>query len=342
MGTEERKNEHLELFKQFDLSVRKKTNGFENWDWIPDETAEVDFNAIRTDTSFLGYSLSFPFMIAALSGGSEKGNTLNEDLAGIAEAEKIPLGTGSVRSALENPDHSRFFYRLRDLAPSVPLLVNIGIGQIRDKSIRKNVLNLIQIGRFDALVIHFNKIQELIQPEGNKNFTGITAAMSQLVETAGIPVIAKQVGHGFSRKDIRIIRDTGIRFMDLGGAGGSSWSRAERIRNGDTAEDDPFDEWGISTAESLVSALDTCPDMYCIAGGGIKTGHDLAKGLALGARLTSSANAVYQAYIHGGQVEVVKFLRKSRLILKEIMFLTGCTSIDTFRGNPYILRRIND
>lgn len=342
METETRKDEHLGLFKQLDLSITEKTSGFERWDWIPAETADIDFDSINTETSFLAYPLSFPFMITAISGGSKEGDHLNEILASCAETEKIPLATGSVRSLLEKGTGFRTIKQLRDRAPHIPLITNIGIAQTRDRYIRKSFLSLTRDGNFDAVAVHFNKIQELIQPEGDKNFTGIMEALSQLAEEAGIPVIVKQVGHGFSQEDFLSLWEAGIRFLDVSGTGGSSWAKAERIRRGNHVKTDPFDAWGVPTADCLTSALDVCPGMYCIAGGGIKTGHDLAKSLALGAQLASSANTIYQAYLHGGQEGVLTCIRDFREILKKIMFLTGCSSLNSFRRNPHILRKKND
>jgi len=342
MSTRERKDEHLELFKRFDLSVTGSTNGFENWDWVPAETAGIQYDRVDTSLSFLGYSISFPLMIAAISGGSEEGNKLNEALAECAEIEKIPLGIGSVRSFLENHEGLSVLQQLRKIAPDIPLISNIGITQLRDPHLRKKLPALTRDGQFDAIAVHFNKIQELIQPEGDTDFTGITDALSCLIEESDIPIIAKQVGHGFSGNDIRQLWQTGIRFLDLGGRGGTSWAKAERLRKGDVTEKDPFDTWGLSTAHCLKTALEICPGMFCIAGGGIHTGHDVAKGIALGARLCSSANTVYQAYHKNGREGILNTLRHMRTVLKQIMYLTGCSTLTTFRNNPNILRQNRD
>lgn len=342
MGTQERKDEHLALFKQFDLSVPESTNGFEKWEWIPAETAELHFDAINPSLSFLGYSISFPLMIAALSGGSDEGNTLNKALAECAEMERIPLGIGSVRSFLENYTGLSVLQSLRKIAPNIPLITNIGIAQLKDPHIRKKIVTLTHDGQFDAIAIHFNKIQELIQPEGDTDFTGMMDALSMLVEESDIPIIAKQVGHGFSGNDIRKLWQVGIRYVDLGGRGGTSWARAERFRKGDLTEKDPFDAWGPTTAYCLKTALEQCPGMLCIAGGGIHTGHDVAKGIALGARLCSTANSIYQAYLKNGREGILNTLRDMRIVLKQIMFLTGCSTYTTFHNNPTILRQSRD
>jgi len=342
MGTKERKDEHLALFKQFDLTVSGSTNGFEEWDWIPAETAELRFGAIDPSLSFLGYTISFPLMIAALSGGSDEGNTLNEALAECAEIERIPLGIGSVRSFLENHTGLSVLQDLRNIAPHIPLITNIGIAQLRDPHIRNEIVTLTLDGQFDAIAVHFNKIQELIQPEGDTDFTGIMDALSTLVEKSDIPIIAKQVGHGFSGNDIRQLWQAGIRYVDLGGRGGTSWARTERFRKGDHIEKDLFDVWGLTTAHCLKTALEQCPGMLCIAGGGIHSGHDVAKGIALGARLCSTANTIYQAYLKNGKEGILKTLRNMRTILKQIMFLTGCPTYTTFHNNPTILRQSRD
>ncbi|MDD3807855.1 MAG: type 2 isopentenyl-diphosphate Delta-isomerase [Candidatus Marinimicrobia bacterium] len=342
MGTQERKKEHLNLFKMFDLSVADKTNGFEKWDWIPAETAEINYYTIDTSTSFLGYFLSFPFMIAAISGGDEEGDHLNEHLAACAEAEKIPLGIGSMRSYLGNKKGIETLKHLRDLAPHVPLISNIGVAQIIENHFQDLIISLTLDGQFDAIAVHFNKIQEMIQPEGDKNFTGILDALSHFVEKSEVPIIVKQVGHGFSQRDIENLWKVGIRFLDVGGRGGTSWSRAERLRRGGTEEIDPLDGWGISTADCLIHTLEFFPGMYCIAGGGINTGHDLAKAIALGAHLGSSARIIYQAYVKRGVAGIQQVIKNFREVLRQLMFLTGCPTLLAFRNNSSIMRRVYD
>lgn len=342
MGIQDRKNDHLNLFKVNDVFHNEKTNGFEVWEWIPNETAGISFHEVNPVTSFLGYTLSFPFMIAALTGGTHEGNSLNDELAEIAEGEKIPFGTGSVRCALEKPEQAKAFYKLRDIAPSVPLIANIGIAQIRSKETRSNLMLFMKESRFDALAIHFNKIQEMIQEEGDRNFSGIMDGLKDLADTADFPLIAKGVGHGFSRRDIQNLYEAGIRFIDTGGAGGTSWAKAERFRNGDMSSSNPFDTWGISTAECLLTILNDYPGIFTIAGGGINDGFDTAKALALGAGLVSSAASVYKVWLSEGKTGTVNHILSRKNILKQIMFLTGCRDINTFQRNPEILRRKND
>jgi len=342
MGIQERKDEHLKLFKAFDLSDTHKSNGFEAWDWIPNETADISLDEIDTVVSFLGYKLSYPFMIAAISGGTDEGNRLNMDLADVAESEKIPLGTGSVRCALDRPEQTKFFYRLRDAAPNVPLVANIGIAQMRTDEARNKIYRFMKESRYDALAIHFNKIQEIIQKDGDRDFKGIRDGLKALADTADFTLIAKGVGHGFSHGDILSLFKAGIRFIDTGGAGGTSWAKVERFRNGNTCPYNPFDSWGIPTAECLRTVLNTCPAMYPIAGGGINDGFDMAKALALGCELVSAATSVYKTWLDKGKEGVKHHIQERKTILEQIMFLTGCRKMGEFRGNPTILRRRND
>jgi len=342
MGIQDRKNEHLNLFKAFDLSHTEKTNGFEMWDWVHSETRDISLDEIDPSVSFLGYDLSFPFMIAAISGGTDEGNRLNQELAEIAESERIPMGTGSIRCVINKPDLAKAFYEIRDIAPDVPLIANIGIAQILAEESRKEILRFMKESRYDALAVHFNKIQEMIQKDGDRDFKGIMAGLKALADSADFPLITKGVGHGFSREDIHYLCETGIRFIDTGGAGGTSWAKAERFRNGDTSVRNPVDSMGISTAECLQTVLSVCPAMYPIAGGGIHDGYDTAKALALGARLVSAASSVYKAWLNNGKSGVSNHIRTRKNILKQIMFLTGFRNMETFRGNPKLLRRIND
>lgn len=332
----------MTLFKLFDLSMSDKTNGLDAWEFIPDETTGISYDDVNPAVSFLGYNLSFPFMIAAISGGTDEGNRLNHDLADIAEDEKISLGIGSVRCALDRPDQAKAFYRLRDTAPDVPLIANIGIAQIQTEETRKKIHRFMKESRYDALSVHFNKIQEMIQKEGDHDFREITDGLKIMSDSADYTLIAKGVGHGFSKKDIQHLYETGIRFIDTGGAGGTSWVKAERFRNGDRSPSNPLDSWGISTAECLLMVLDTCPALYTIAGGGINDGYDTAKALALGARLVSASASVYRAWTENGKTGTINHIQSRKSILKQIMFLTGCKDMDVFRGNREIRRHKND
>ncbi|MEA1986198.1 MAG: type 2 isopentenyl-diphosphate Delta-isomerase [Candidatus Marinimicrobia bacterium] len=338
---ENRKKIHLDVFRNGNPIFSKRKTGFEKYDFIPNSVNSLSLQDVKTETIFLGKKLSFPFMIGSMSGGIDESFKLNSDLSKIAEKLKIAFALGSVRPLLENRKSFDSYFIARKNAPSVPVLGNIGMGQIASGEWRSKLLEIIEDLELDALFVHFNKLQEYIQKCGDTNFINLENEIRELIYEIGIPVIAKEVGGGFSKIDIDNLINWGFKFIDVAGAGGTSWAKVENILSSEkNIVGEYLSNFGVSTSESL-KYLSAHKQIYSIASGGIDNPIEIAKSLALGANITSSARIIYQTYHKNGIEELESKLENWRETLRAIMYLTGVKNIDELIGNNEILSERN-
>lgn len=339
---EKRKLDHLEVFNTQDPVFSNTETGFEKYRFIPHTVNNISLKNIRTETRFLGRKLSFPFMISSMSGGIKEAYELNNDLSKIAENLKIAFALGSFRSMLESGKIMESYSIARKNAPSVPILANIGIGQVAKGEWEKGLLSIIKEMELDGLFIHFNKLQEYIQQGGNTDFDNLENEIRKIIDEIEIPVIAKEVGNGFSKKDIESLINWGFKYIDVSGAGGTSWAKVEDfLASEDSKIDSSFFEWGIPTSNSL-KYLNSQKQIFSIASGGIDNPETMSKALALGANITSSARFIYQTYYQNGAEYLENKLLKWQETLRAIMYLTGINSIEDFIGNNGIISEINE
>lgn len=297
---------------------------------LPD-LAEADLDL---GTEFMGKRLAAPLMITAITGGIEKAAAINRDLAAVAERMGIAFGFGSQRPMLVHPE-SHASFQVRDVAPTILLLGNLGMQQARHLD-NDRFRRLVDASGLDGIAIHLNPAMELHQPEGDRNFRGGRDLLERLARSFPDKILVKETGCGISARVADVLKAAGIRHVDVAGAGGTSWVKVELHRApGGSCTANPFAEWGIPTAVSLLRLAPM--GFNLVASGGIRTGLDAAKALALGARIAGMALPIIKAYEQGGTGAVETFLTRVKDELARTMLLTGCRTIQELRQQPVIL-----
>ena len=332
--TSSRKRDHVLLAVKRDVAFRQKRNGFENWEFVHNALPELNLSEISTDTAFLSKHLSFPFMISCMTGGYEDAKRINRNLAEVCEERGIAMGVGSQRQAMEDRTYHSSFSVVRDAAPSIPVVGNIGaaeVAQLKDVSAVQRLADLV---RADAFAVHLNPLQEFLQPEGNTNFRGVLRGIELMVRGLSVPVIVKEIGAGISKEVAQRLIDAGVRIIDVAGAGGTSWAGVEILRSKNADQSDLFWDWGIPTADALtqVTALKaSTPGLTIIASGGISNGLESAKAIALGANLIASARPMLQALMTAGKKGLHERLDRLVKEFKGTMFLVGAPTLDALQ-----------
>lgn len=328
-----RKADHLRINLVEDVSSDAAT-GLDEFHFRHLALPEIDLADVQLSTDFLDRRLAAPFVISCMTGGTEAAQPINRILAAAAQRFGFALGLGSGRALLESPELLSTF-DVRDLAPDVPLLANLGAVQLNRGVTVDHARRLVDVLRADALVIHLNPLQESLQPSGDVQFGRLLERIETLCRTLGVPVIAKEVGFGISEPDAVRLAEAGVYAIDVAGAGGTSWSEVERhrlsgpLRNVAAA----FRGWGTPTADSLVQVRGRLPRLPLIASGGIRNGVQAAVALALGADLVGVAGPMLRAAGRGENAagdlaaELVETLRR-------VMFCTGAAGLEALRRVP--------
>ncbi len=330
----ERKQAHLDLCLREDVEASAKTTLLEQVELVHEALPDLNLNDVDTSTPWLGKKLAAPLVITGMTGGTRAAFKVNRDLARVAEEAGIAFGVGSQR-AMQSRPKSEWTYQIREYAPSTVVLANIGIGQAQEMEVEQ-FQELIDALGADALCLHLNVAQELIQPEGDRSFAEGTKVFRRLSRKLGTPVVAKETGCGMSRRTAERLYAAGVRHVDVSGAGGTSWVRIEALRAPETDRlGTLYRDWGVPTAASLVQ-LDGLR-LYRIASGGIRSGLDVARALALGANLAGAALPVYQAYQEGGLDGARNFVTELVRELRVAMLLTGSRSIAEMRRAEVVL-----
>jgi isopentenyl-diphosphate Delta-isomerase len=329
-----RKQSHLDLCIREDVEAKDKTTLFEEVELVHDALPDLAVEDVDTRVRWLGKELAAPLVITGMTGGTAEAFEVNRDLARIAEQTRIAFGVGSQRAMQKRPD-SAWTYRIREFAPTTVLLANIGLAQARTMQAGE-LRPLIDEIAADALCLHLNVAQEMIQPEGDRDFRNGTQAFRRLCRELPVPVIAKETGCGISRAVALRLRAAGVKHLDVSGAGGTSWVRIEALRDqagGGLGE--TFRDWGIPTAASLLQVRGL--GLQVIASGGVRDGLDVAKAIALGATLAGTALPVFQAYRAGGYEAARAFVERTIAGLRLAMLLTGARRLTELRRRPVIL-----
>ena len=319
-STSRRKQEHIDICLNEDVAFRK-SNGFERFEFEHRALPELNLSEIDTATEFFGKHFNYPFFIEAITGGSSGAKTLNANLAQACEQLGIGMGTGSQRAMIDDPGVA-YTYMVRDVAPHIFLLGNIGAAQLASLKV-EDVLRMVKQIQGDGLAIHLNAAQEMCQTEGDTDWRNVLSNIERICRSTDFPVIVKETGCGISADIARKLQDAGVDCLDIGGAGGTSFTRVEHYRGSKTAAS--FFEWGIPTALSLQQCR-RAVDIPIIASGGIRTGVDCAKAMAMGAQLVGFALPVLKAAQTSSQA-VVDTLTWLAAELKKTMLLLGARTI---------------
>lgn len=322
-----RKKEHIDICLNSDVTY-KKSNGFEKYDFIHNPLTEVVIDEIDFKTKFLDKEINLPFIISSMTGGAKETIALNEKLSIVANELNIPIGVGSQRVMLEDNTNDNSFKIVRKNAPNIPIMSNIGAAQIlslNDVSELKRIIDPIEA---DGLIVHLNPLQELLQLEGDKNFSGILKKIEEIKKNLQIPLIAKEVGSGFDFNSASKLIDVGVDIIDVAGTGGTSWAAVELKRNDDESNY-YFREWGFRTSYSIkeVAKIKNKYNFSIIGSGGITTFDESAKAIALGADFIASAGIILKTLDASGIRGVIEFIINLFVGIKKIMYLTGSFSL---------------
>jgi len=329
-----RKQAHLDLCLREDVEAASKTTLFEEVELVHDALPDLAFEDLDTRTRWLGKELAAPLVITGMTGGTRAAFQVNRDLARVAEDAGIAFGVGSQR-AMQNRPSSEWTYRVREYAPSTVVLANIGIGQARDM-VLEQFEALVEALAADGLCVHLNVAQELVQPEGDRSFVGGTRIFRRLARGLSVPVLAKETGCGLSRSVAERLRAAGVRHVDVAGAGGTSWVRIEALRASEAGRlGAVYRDWGVPTAASLLQVAGL--RLSVVASGGIRSGLDVARALALGAHVAGTALPVYRAYQEGGIDGARSLVAELVRELRVAMLLTGSRTVAELRRTETVL-----
>ncbi|MGP8319905.1 MAG: type 2 isopentenyl-diphosphate Delta-isomerase [Methanosarcinaceae archaeon] len=337
MTTSQRKIEHLDLCATSKVESRKVSAGFDDVVLVHCAMPEVRMDAIDLSVDLMGKHLNAPFIIASITGGHPDTMAINAKLAKAVEEVGIGMGVGSQRAAIEDSKQEDSFRVVRDEAPTAFIYGNVGAAQIREYGI-EGIEKMIDMIDADAMAVHLNYLQEAVQPEGDRDASGILDAIKEICSIK-TPVIIKETGAGISNEDARLLKKAGVSAIDVGGVGGTSWSGVEVYRA--SARNDIlsqllgelFWDFGIPTVASIVECSASLP---VIATGGVRTGIDIAKSIAVGANIASAA-LPFVVPAMKSKDEVVNVLTSMMNELKVTMFLCACNNIDRLHTTPAVI-----
>jgi len=338
-GIENRKRDHIRLALEAG-STQRGSNWLEFVHLIPKAVPNLNVDEIDTSVTFLGRRFSAPILVEGMTGGTEEAASINAVLAEAAERARIPMGVGSQRVGVINPDLRHTFRVAREAGPNVFLIANIGAAQLvkYGVGIAWEAARMIEA---DAIAVHVNMLQELIQPEGDREFRGFTSILQSLCKEIGLPIIVKEVGCGMSYEDAEVLKGVGVSAVDVAGRGGTSWVEIERLRALGVGRLDRarlaevFLDWGIPTAASVLE-VSQVGGMEVVGSGGIRSGLDVAKLIPLGATMAGVAQPFLKAAVKG-VVEVESLVARLTEELKVAMALSGALNITELRRARLVL-----
>ena len=338
--TASRKSEHLRVNLHEDVAAKGIRSGFDDYLFVPRALPELNFGDVDSSTELFGRRLSAPILISCMTGGTAEARRLNHMLARVAQRSRLAMGLGSGRALLEHPELVETF-DVRSVAPDVLLFANLGAVQLNKGYGAGDCQRLVDVLRADALVLHLNALQEALQPEGDTCFEGVLERIGEVCRRLDVPVVVKEVGWGISPDDVRALLDVGVAAVDVAGAGGTSWSEVERHRIAEPWRSrvaGAFAGWGIPTAECLQSARRAAADARIFASGGVRTGIDVAKAIALGADLVGIAGPFLRAAAQGTNA-AMDLARELSEVLRVAMFAIGARTLADLRLTRRLRRR---
>ncbi len=337
MTIEHRKADHIRINLDEDVGFDRLTVGFERYRFSHQALPELDLKSIDLSTRLFGKTLKAPVLISSMTGGTDQAQQINLNLAQAAQQYGIAMGLGSQRAGLVRPDTAHTF-KVRSVAPDILLFANLGAVQFNygygvDEC--KRVVDMIEA---DALILHLNPLQEAVQPEGDVNFAGLVKKIEAVCKSINVPVIGKEVGWGISEQAAKMLADAGVAAIDVAGSGGTSWSQVELFR----APDDlhkrvaaAFRDWGIPTTESIQMVKRAAPNLPIIASGGIRSGIDIAKAIALGASIGGMAGPFLKAAVVSVDA-VTETLEETIRVLRIALFAAGAGDVAALQKIPLV------
>ncbi len=329
--TSSRKSDHIRINLEEDVRS-SLTTGLERFRFIHQALPELNLNDIDLAASLFDKQLQAPILISSMTGGTPEAKRINLVLAQAAQETGIAMGLGSQRAAIEDPS-LEYTFQVRNVAPDILLFANLGAVQLNYGYNLDECQRAADMIEADALILHLNALQEAVQTEGDTNFAGLLKKIEMVCNHLPIPVIAKEVGWGISLKAARQLIDAGVAAIDVAGAGGTSWSQVELYRAKSESQARlaaAYIDWGIPTAESILNVRKVSPNLPILASGGIRTGVDISKCIALGACIGGMAGP----FLKAANISVDATISTIQEIAREIqicMFAAGAGNIQALQ-----------
>jgi isopentenyl-diphosphate delta-isomerase len=333
-----RKSDHIRINLEEEVHSAL-TTGLEGYHFIHCALPELNLEEVDLSQELFGKRLLAPILISSMTGGTPEAAAINRILAEAAQEMGIAMGVGSQRVAIEQPELASTF-QVREVAPNILLFANLGAIQLNYGYRIEHCQRAVDMIEADALILHLNALQEAVQAEGQTHFAGLLAKIEEVCRALPVPVIAKEVGWGFSEQDVRHLVEAGVAAIDVAGAGGTSWTQVEMHR----AENESqarlaaaFMDWGIPTVEAILNVRRAAPNLLVIASGGLRSGVDIAKCVALGARLGGLASPFLKAASHSLETTIQTVYEICREI-QVCMFAAGAGNLESLRRKGLVRR----
>lgn len=331
-----RKSDHIRINLEEDVRSGL-TTGLERYQFIHRALPEINLEDVELQLRLFGRNLTAPILISSMTGGTEEAAQINRTLAAAAQETGVAMGLGSQRVAIEHPELKDTF-QVRHLARDILLFANLGAIQLNYDYSVEHCQRAVDMIKADALILHLNALQEAVQPEGDTRFAGLLKKVEAICRALPVPVIAKEVGWGFSETDARLLAQAGVAAIDVAGAGGTSWSQVEmhRAQNESQARlAAAFVDWGIPTSQAILNVRRAAPDLMVFASGGIRTGVEIAKCIALGARLGGMAGPFLKAAARSLE-DTIQTIVEIKREIQVCMFAVGARNLDELAGTPMV------
>jgi len=338
--TSDRKSDHVRICLNRDVQARQITSGFGDLILVHRALSDIDLEGVDTSGELLSHKMSSPLVIGSMTGGVDEAAPINRALAEAAEELGVPISVGSMRAAIENRDVAHTFKIVREICATTMVIANVGAIQLARNGPSYGV-SAVEMLEADALAVHLNKLQEGVMVGGETGFSGLTSALARLVEKLDVPVIVKETGAGISSEDAIALKSLGVKCIEVAGAGGTSFAAVEYFRALEQGSERnqrlalSFWDWGIPTVASLVEASSRS-GLEVICSGGVRTGLDAAKALALGATCVGVALPLLRRANVGAKA-VKEWIGHFTDELRLSMFLAGASSTGEMRGCPIVI-----
>lgn len=331
-----RKTDHIRINLEEDVRSGI-TTGLEKYRFEHQALPEIDLDQVDLSLELFGKRLQAPILISSMTGGTQEAAAINRTLASAAQQTRIAMGLGSQRAAIEHPELADTF-RVRRYAPDVLLFANLGAIQLNYGYGVDHCRRAVEMVEADALILHLNALQEAVQPEGDTRWSGLLEKIERVCRELPVPVIAKEVGWGFSETAARHLAEAGVAAIDVAGAGGTSWSQVEMHRAENPSQARlaaAFLDWGIPTGQAILNVRQAAPEVKTLASGGLRSGVDIAKTIALGATLGGMAGPFLKAAVRSEE-ETVLTIQEVRREIQVCMFAAGASNLGSLSRTPLL------
>lgn len=331
-----RKADHIRINLEEDVRSGISA-GFERVRFVHRALPELDLAGVDLSQNLMGKPVRAPILISSITGGTGEAEQINRVLAQAAQETGIAMGVGSQRAGIEHPELA-YTFEVRKYAPDILLFANIGAVQLNHGYTVDQCRRAVDMIRADALILHLNALQEALQPEGDTRFGGLAHRIEEICRQLPLPVIAKEVGWGFSEEDARLLKNCGVAAIDVAGAGGTSWSQVEMYRSQNPRQARvaaAFRDWGFPTVEAILNVRRAAPDLVVIASGGLRDGMDIAKSIALGAQLGGMAGPFLNVARQSLE-STLELIRELEEVLRIVLFATGSRNLVALQDHKFI------